>query len=143
MRRAALLCMLLLHAMTFSQNTEQKTILDQFIKAHNAGTDDALASFIKATYHPDVYARIELDKHIAFYQHIVKEFGPLNHMIYKVEKATPLKLSVHLIKKEELITNKRIDPAEILVVNMDLHPEDQQYMAMGLGLGALICERKD
>lgn len=126
---------------SFSQNKEQTNILDKFIKAHNIGSEDALSVFIKDTYHPDVYAKINLKKHVAFYSQIVKEFGPLNFMIYKKVEEQPFRFVVHLIKKDEHIENQYINPANILVVKIDLSQKNSKYMDRGLGLGALICER--
>ncbi len=57
-----------------SQNKEQTNILDRFIEAHNIGSQDAISTFIKDTYHPEVYAKINLKDHVAFYNQIVKEF---------------------------------------------------------------------
>ena len=36
--------------------------------------------------------------------------------------------------------NKDIDPKDILVVEIDLDPENPKYLARGLDLGALVCE---
>ena len=121
-----------------SQNKEQTNILDKFIEAHNIGSQDAISTFIKDTYHPEVYAKINLKDHVAFYNQIVKEFGPLNFMIYKKIEETPLRFVVQLIKKEEYIKNQYINPLEILVVKIDLSKKNLTYMERGLRIG-LSC----
>lgn len=126
----------------FSQNEEQSTILNKFIKAHNIGSKEAINEFIKDTYHPDVYAKLDLKAHTAFYNQIVKEFGPLNFMIYKVIEETPLRFVTHLIKKDQHIKNQHINPLEILVVKIDLSKKNKNFMPHGLGLGSLVCEQR-
>jgi len=138
---ASILFLLCFSLISNSQNTEQLSILKNFVQAHNNGTDEAISTFIKDTYHPKLLAKIDLNKHIAFYQHIVNEFGPLNDKIYEINESKSHKLVVHLIKQNEFIGNKSIDPAEILVVEIDLSEDNKRYMPHGLGLGALVCQR--
>lgn len=126
----------------FAQNNEKFEILDKFIAMHNSGSEAAITKFIKETYHPSIYKKIKLEKHIAFYDHIINEFGPLNETIYDTAEKTESKLIVHLIKSHDNIGDKNIDPTEILVVEIDLHEKDTKYMSRGLGLGALACARE-
>ena len=123
-----------------SQNKEQQAILDKFITYHNDGSEKALSQFAKETYNPILYDKIDLEKHTAFYDQIAREFGRLNEQIYKLETETQLKLIVHLIKEDETVLNKNIDPREILVVELDLSDNNLKYLSRGLGLGALVCE---
>ena len=127
---------------SYSQNKEQTNILNKFINAHNIGSQDAISEFIKDTYHPDIYAKINLKDYVAFYNQIVNEFGPLNFMIYKKVEETPLKFVVHLIKKDEHIKNQDINPLEILAVEIDLSKKNPIYIERGLGLGSLVCEQR-
>ncbi|MBL4905594.1 MAG: hypothetical protein JKZ00_06215 [Flavobacteriaceae bacterium] len=127
---------------TYSQNKNQLVILNKFIAANNAGTNEAISQFIKETYEPNFYKKINIKKHINFYATISKEFGQLKPLVYKKTEEKPLKLIVYLIKENESILNKTINPAEILVVEMDLHEKNPKYLTYGLGLGALICELK-
>ena len=127
----------------FSQNKEQQAILDKFIAYHNDGSEKALGQFIKETYNPGLYDKIDLGKHTAFYDQIVREFGRLNDQVYKVESETQLKLIVHLIKEDETVLNKNIDPREVLVVEIDVSDDNAKYLSRGLGLGALVCEIRE
>jgi len=125
-----------------SQNKEQDNILYKYIKAHNIGTDSSLKDFIKKVYHPEVYAKINLKDHVAFYNQIVEEFGALNFIIYKKIEETPSKLVAYLIKKEDRINNKFIQPQNILVVEIELSKKNPKYIDKSLGLGSLLCEQK-
>jgi len=125
-----------------AQNKNQLEILDKFIIAHNLGTEKAISDFIKNTFKPSLLNKIDLKKHIAFYDHIIKEFGPLNNKIYEVVEVKPTKLIVKLIKKENSIKNKSINPTEILMVEIDTDEKQPKYLSRGLGLGALACSRK-
>jgi len=127
---------------SYTQNKEQAAILEKFIKAHNVGTKSAVAQFIKQTYHPKVYSKLNLKAHIAFYNQIIQEFGSLNFQTYKIVETSPSRLIVHLIKEKQHIQNKNINPLEILVVKIDLSEVDKNYMPHGLGLGSLVCEQK-
>jgi hypothetical protein len=133
---------LLLFSHSFSQNKEQEIILNKFLTAHNNGSNIAIQKFIKDTYHPDIYATLDLNAHTAFYNQIVKEFGPLNFMIYKKVEEGPIRFVAHLITKEDYIGNENIDPNRILVVKIDLSKKNKKYMPHGLGLGSLVCEQR-
>ncbi|HAS40630.1 MAG TPA: hypothetical protein DCS93_09130 [Microscillaceae bacterium] len=122
-----------------AQNKSQLEILDKFIVAHNLGTEAAIIDFIKKTYKPSFLKKIDLKKHIAFYDHIIKEFGPLNNKIYEVVEIKPTKFIINLIKKGESVKNKSIKPTEILMVKIDTDKNQPQYLSRGLGLGALAC----
>ena len=127
---------------SFSQNNEQQQILNKFIKAHNLGSEEAINEFIKDTYHPDIYAKLNVNAHISFYNQIVQEFGPLNFMIYKVVEETPIRFVAHLIKNSQHIKNQNINSLEVLVVKIDLSQKNNKYMPHGLGLGSLVCEQR-
>ncbi|WP_299361472.1 hypothetical protein [Winogradskyella sp.] len=126
----------------FCQTNHQLELLNKFINTHNSGTDEAISTFIKSTYHPSLQDKLNLKEHIKFYKHIVTEFGPLNSRIYEVVETKPTKLIVNLIKTDRRITDRSINPTEILVVEIDTHPKQPQYLSRGLGLGALACTRR-
>ena len=127
-----------------AQEKNQLDLLDDFITAHNIGTEKAISKFINNTYKPDLLEKIDLKKHIAFYDHIIKEFGPLNNEIYTVMEVKPTKLIVQLIKREANIKDEAIHPTEILMVEIDTDENQPHYLSRGLGLGALACSiRKD
>lgn len=127
---------------SFSQNKEQQNILDNFIIAHNDGSDDAIKEFIKNTYLPEIYVTINIKDHVAFYRQIINEFGDLNNQIYYLVEETPYKLIVHLIKKNKTISNLVINPEDILQIEIDLSKTNSKYMEKGLGLSSLLGEQK-
>ncbi len=124
------------------QTKEQQRILDKFVTMHNIGTVQVIEGFIKDTYHPDIYKKIEVSKHVAFYQQVISDFGPLNNQVYAKIEEEPLSLTVHLIREQDEVFNKHINLAHVLVLKMNLHPDNAAYMDRGLGLGALICTIK-
>ena len=135
--------LLILGAFTvMGQDKNQIELLNKFITAHNSASESEIVSFIRDTYDPALQKKIDMKKHVDFYDHIVKEFGPLNDKIYKIEEVKSTKLIVHLIKKDESINNRLIDPSEILVVEIDILEPRSKYLSRGLGLGALICSRE-
>ncbi len=126
----------------FSQNKHQSVILERFISAHNTATREAFIQFIHDTYDHELLTRIDVEDHTKFYMMIAEDFGVLKTTVYEVINEEPLRCVVHLIKKNENTLNRSIDPAEILVVEMDLNGQDPKYLKKGLGLGSLFCEIK-
>ncbi len=127
---------------TYSQNRNQLVILNKFIAANNSGTKESISQFIKETYEPNLYNKIDLKEHTKFYAMISEDFGQLKTIVYEKIEEKPLRLVVYLIKKNENLLNKTINPAEILVVEMDLNEKNPKYLNRSLGLGALVCELK-
>jgi len=133
---------LLTFSISSSQNKDQLNILDHFIIAHNDGSENAIKEFIKETYLPEIYEKINLDDHVKFYKQVINEFGDLNKQIYYLVEETPHKLIVHLIKKNENINNLVINPEDILQVEIDLSQTNPKYMEKGLGLDSLLYDQK-
>ncbi len=128
----------------FAQDNSKYRLLNKFIKMHNSGTESAIANFVKETYLPEDYETINLDKHVAFYKHIIEEFGALNDEVYEHVEDSDTKLIVYLIKEKENIHNAHIDPTEVLSVEIDISEQFPNYLSRGIGLGALACTlRKD
>jgi hypothetical protein len=126
----------------YAQNPNQSIILNKFIAANNAGTHEAFSQFISDTYSPDLLKKVDIKDHIEFYTMISEDFGKLKTVVYEKIEEKPLRLVVHLIKENQSLLNKSINPAEVLVVEMDLDERNQKYLKKGLGMGALICELK-
>ena len=127
---------------SYSQNNDQLTILNKFIVANNVGTEEAFSQFIKETYEPELYTKTDLKAHIEFYTMISKDFGQLKPIVYEKIEENPLRLVVYLIKEEESLLNKNIDPTEILMVEFDFNEKKPEFLNRALGLGALACELK-
>ena len=86
---------------TYSQNRNQLVILNKFIAANNSGTNEAISQFIKDTYEPNLYRKIDLEEHIKFYAMISEDFGQLKTTVYELIEEKPLRLIVNLIKENE------------------------------------------
>jgi hypothetical protein len=127
---------------SYSQNNKHLTVLNKYIIANNVGTTEAFSKFIKDTYNPQLFNKINVKSHIDFYTMISKDFGRLKLEVYKKTEENPSRLVVHLIKDNESLFNKKINPAEVLVVEMDFNKNNASRLKKGMGLGALVCELK-
>ena len=114
-------------------------MLKAWILMQNEGTDTAIRRFIDAYYSPALLKKIKnYEAHVAFYKQIINEFGPVQNLIYQTDESSTYKLKVQLLRKgRALVPEPTIE--EILVVNIDLDPENPEYLVRGLGLGALAC----
>ena len=128
--------------LSYSQNSKQQTVLNKYITANNVGTVEAFSQFIKETYNPQLLERINIKSHIDFYSMISEDFGQLKLEVYKKIEEKPSRLVVHLIKQRESLFNKNINPAEVLVIEMDFNKNEPSYLKKGIGLGSLVCELK-
>lgn len=114
-------------------------ILEDYVKMNNAGSSEAIEEFIKDYYHPEILEKIDIGKHVEFYQHIQSDFPKLNDIVLETIEESAYKLIVHLKRDDISVITTKVDPADILVVKIDLSREDPDYLERGLGLGALIC----
>ena len=128
--------------LSYSQSNKQLTVLNKYITANNTGTTEAFSKFIKETYNPQLLKKVNLKSHIDFYSMISKDFGQLKFEVYKKIEEKPSRLVVHLIKEKESLFNRNINPAEVLVIEMDFNKNTPSLLKKGMGLGALVCELK-
>lgn len=143
MNKIYLITLLMIPVFTgWSQTNSQQLLLDNFIEAHNKGTDEAFNNFINSNYSDELLDKVNFNAHIDFYRQISSEFGPLNPMIYKTINQENNQLIVQLIGKNESLLNQNIDPNSILVVHIDQHSKKPSKLEKGLGLGTLLCETK-
>jgi hypothetical protein len=110
--------------------------LSSWVKAHNAGDEVSLATWIEQSYSPELLDKLNIEEHIAFYQGIIQDFGALYPEPIAEIESSRLRLVVHL--RPAAVANP--DPFTTLVVEIDLDSEDTHYLKRGLGLGALVCE---
>ncbi len=129
-------------SLSYSQSNKQLIVLNKYITANNVGTVEAFSKFIKETYNPQLFKKINLKSHIDFYSMISKDFGQLKFEVYKKIEEKTSRLVVHLIKEKESLFNKNINPAEVLVIEMDFNKNNSSLLKKGMGLGALVCELK-
>ena len=138
MKFAWIICLYI--ALFFSAPNEEtpQKVLDAWMEMQNAGTDEAIKEFINQYYSPAMIGKMNMKDHVAFYRQIIDEFGEVQKLIYQKEVDQPFKLKVQLLKKGVAMVPEPT-PYEILVVEIDLDPEQPRYLKRGLGLGALIC----
>lgn len=121
------------------ENENTQRVLDAWLTMHNEGTKQAVREFIQDYYAPTVLKKMKnIDAHVNFYMTMINDFGDMQDVIYKTEESTKNRLKVQLLKKGSLV-NPAPTPEEILVVEIDLSPDDPNYLEKGLGMGALIC----
>ena len=122
-----------------SENANTKRLFEAWRKMHNTGTEQAAREFIKAYYAPDVLKKMKnMEDHVTFYMTMIHDFGDVQNIVYKTEESTEHRLKVQLLKKDALLFPEP-SPEEILVVEIDLDPNDPNFLEKGLGMGALIC----
>lgn len=118
---------------------ETKRILNAWIATQNEGTDAAVRNFIDTYYSPGLIERMKnYEDHVKFYKQIIHEFGKIQNVIYETEKDTDTKLKVQVLKEATPLVPEP-GPEEILVIEIDLDPENKRYLSRGLGMGALVC----
>lgn len=120
-------------------SSDTQRILDAWIVTQNVGTDAAVRQFIDTYYSPELLKEMKnYEDHVKFYKQIISEFGKVQKVIYETETNTDLKLKVQLLKRATPLVPEP-GPEEILVVEIDLDPENKKCLSKGLGMGALIC----
>ncbi|GAB5524672.1 MAG: hypothetical protein Roseis2KO_25440 [Roseivirga sp.] len=118
---------------------DTQRILDAWVATQNKGTDEAVRAFIDTYYSPELFKKMKnYEDHVKFYKQIISEFGKIQQVIYETETNTATKLKVQLLKEATPLVPEP-GPEEILVVEVDLDPDNKQYLNRGLGMGALIC----
>lgn len=127
---------------SFSQSSEKTVLVSKYISLHENGSDQDIRNFIRETYYPEFLKIVNIENHIQFYKKIIKEFGPLNPEIYKITEQSPYRFVVYLIKKNRDISEEKIDPKDILVLELDQSKDNPMFLSKGLGLGSLVCEFK-
>ena len=114
-------------------------MLDAWIETQNKGTDEAIRSFIDTYYSPAMLGKMKnYEDHLNFYKQVISEFGSIQKIVYITEKDTEHSLKVQLLQEATPLLPEP-SPEEILVVEIDLDPENPAYLSRGLGMGALIC----
>lgn len=120
-------------------SNDTQRILDAWIITQNVGTDAAVREFIDTYYSPEMLRKMKnYEDHVKFYKQIISEFGKVQKVIYETETNTDLELKVQLLKEATPLVPEP-GPEEILVVEIDLDPQNSRYLSKGLGMGALIC----
>jgi hypothetical protein len=124
---------------SFAENEKTQRIFDAWLEMHNTGTEKAVGEFINDFYAPSALKKMKnFDAHVNFYMTMINDFGEMQDVIFKTEESTENRLKVQLLKKGSLAYPEPT-PEEILVVEIDLNPENPEFLEKGLGMGALIC----
>ena len=133
------LSLLVLGSVAKPDESKTNQVLKAWMQMQNTGTDQAIRHFIDQYYSPKLLQKMKnYEAHVKFYKQIIDEFGPVQEFIYQTDEEGVYKLKVQLLK-EGRTTIPEPSAEEILVVNIDLDPENPDYLVKGLGLGALVC----
>jgi hypothetical protein len=140
MKIIALISTLLLCSNSSStENLNTQKIFTAWLEMHNTGTEEAVGEFIRSYYSPKLLKKMKnFEDHVKFYMTAIDDFGDIQYIVYKTEESTDYRLKVQLLKEGALAISDP-PPTEILVVEIDLDPENPQHLIRGLGMGALIC----
>lgn len=118
-------------------------IMTSWLSAHNSGDTTALVEWMRTSFSPEALTTLDFDKHLEWYVGCTTMFGKLTPLPYAIATNDEHKLVAHFLK-DGVRREKTVDPTKIVVVELDLNPEQPRYLQRGLGLGELICEdRKD
>jgi hypothetical protein len=121
-------------------HTPAGELLQTWIVAHNKRSAASLRHWLRTSLNPTV-SDAEVDKRLGWYVDAIDMFGPLSQEPLAVVEDAPNRLLVHLVRSD-LGPRERLDPLNIVVVELDVDVNDPRYLARGLGLGALACEAR-
>jgi hypothetical protein len=113
-------------------------LLQSWIQAHNAASAEALRHWLRASLNPAI-SDTDVDKRLDWYVAATRMFGPLSNQPLAILENEPHRLLVHLVRSD-MGPRERLDPLNIVVVELDVDAQNPRYLARGLGLGALACE---
>ena len=107
------------------ENTNTERVLKAWLEMQNEGTKPAVEYFIRSYYSPSLLEKMQnFEDHVNFYMTLVHDFGDIQDVVYKTEEDSKYRLKVQLLKKDALLVPAP-SPEEILVVEIDLDPKNQ------------------
>jgi hypothetical protein len=116
-------------------------LLQSWIEAHNDATAEALRHWLRASLNPSI-SDAEVEKRLGWYIEATQMFGPLSSQPLAVVEEEPHRLLVHLVRSD-MGPRQRLDPLNIVVVELDVDQDDPRYLARGLGLASLACAARE
>lgn len=122
--------------------TAPGALLQDWVRAHNDGTPATLTAWVEKSYGPKLLARVDLEKHVAWYVEAVEMFGPLRPQPVRIERSSAETIIAHF-QRADAPGDGVPDPNDIVVVELDVDPEDVRYLRRGLGLATLACEIRE
>ena len=113
-------------------------ILLSWLGAHNQASAEALRFWLRASLNPSI-SDDDVDKRLGWYVEATTTFGPLSPEPLAVLENEPHRLLVHLVRSD-LAVRERLNPMNIVVVEVDIDANDPRYLRRGLALGSLAGE---
>jgi len=119
-------------------STPAGKMLGEWLRAHNLANSDSISAWIHQSFSSDKLATMNFDNHLDFYMTGTEMFGQLHEQPYRIIKSEPYALTIYLVE-EGYQSQPEPDPLHILIVELELDPEDPEHLKKGLGLGNLVC----
>ena len=116
--------------------------LEAWVVAHNSGHPSSLETWIRSAYSPEKLKSLDLEAQVQFYSAVVGDFPKIHPKPYEVVIDKEHRAVIQFLDAELPLGVQDPDPTRVLVVEIDVDPAHPEYLARGLGLGALICETK-
>lgn len=122
-------------------DTPAGRILTDWLEAHNRADRDALTAWVRQSHPPGEPATHVLTKRVDWYLEAAEMFGPLIARPHRVVEDEPHRLVVHLLSVELRGQDPdRLDPTQVIKVEVDVDPQQPDRLQRGLGIGPLACE---
>ncbi len=121
--------------------TKAGEVLKSWLKAHNQADQKSLKSWMNKSFSPKLLKKMDFDKHLAWYVECTKMFGKLDETPHKIVENKPNRLVVQFISVD-LVGKKKLDPTKVIIIKVDMDPDKPQFLAKGLGVGPLACEKR-
>ncbi len=117
-------------------------LLASWLEAHNRGDGSSLETWLRRSFSDTRLANMNVDRALAWYLESTRMFGKLAEKPYHVVEDEPHRLVVWFLDAE-LEETANPDPTKVIVVEVDVDPDDPAHLARGLGLGSLACELRE
>ena len=119
--------------------TSAGRLLTAWLQAHNQADGPHLEAWLRRSFSAERLDEMDVAKSLAWYVESARMFGVLAEEPYHVVEDEPHRLVVWILGAE-LDVAANPDPTRVIVVEIDMDPDDQERLARGLGLGSLACE---
>jgi len=122
-------------------DTTPGRILRRWLSAHNQNDPEAMEEWVRTSFSPASLAGMDVGRSVAWYLQARGMFGELHPRPILILESSAHRLVAHY-PSVEVAHQDPPDPAKVIVVEVDVDPDDGTHLARGLGLGSLVCERR-
>jgi len=117
-------------------------MLASWLAAHNSGDRAMLERWLRRSFSEERLAPQSFRRSLDWYVESAEMFGELAERPYHIVEDEPHRLVAWFLEAglEETVDP---DPTRVIVVEIDIDPDDPVHLARGLGLGSLACELRE